>query len=444
MRKTMYDSLYPKESVLKLLRSIITSTVPRENKVYTSRLICWLMVGNFLHRIGGLAASVLETYKAGSEELIGNCRRARKKNWSRNTSALSQARMKVPLAHFQGLLCKLQELIRGKELRWHDRLVFGVDGTTITTQPTDRLRKKYRPNQNQYGQSPFPVVNVTVAHDLLTGLALEPEWDPMYGDGRQSELEQTLKIFPRLENGSVVVSDRAHGVFFVSHAAVQNELDVVYRLTDSRAKALLKVKVLSGERDQLFEWKASGADRKKHPELAADASIRGRIIIKDVVRDNKLVKVILFTTLLDISAKEIVELYGKRWQIEGDIRDLKKTLLLDQLSARTPQVLDREILAAVIAYNIVRTMILFAAQRHGIADPRRIGFKNAVTVLRSFSPDLMRATSKKECLNIVDIMLEFIAVRIDKKRNRRSFPCHFFKHRTQDTIRKLTPIPKDL
>lgn len=441
MRKSIYEELYSAEETIKLLKDVITSTVPREKKIYTSRLTCWLIIGHFLLGIGSLTNAVLETFKTGSQELIGNCKRKRSGHWSQNTSALSQARKVVPLTYFQEMLRKLQEIIVDKKLFWHNRLVYGIDGTTISLQPTEKLRQRYRPSQNQYGQSAFPIVNVTVAHDLLTGHAEEPEWDPMYGDGRQSELEQTRKIFKRLKQGSVVVSDRAHGIFYMVNQAVRNELDVVYRLKEDRAKSLLKTKVLSGECDKQCEWRPSKTELQKYPELTSNSVNRGRIIVKDVIRDNKIIKVIIFTTLLDIPANEIVDLYGKRWQIEGDLRDLKKTLMLDELSARTPEVLDREILAAIVGYNIIRTLILFAAVTHGIEDPRRIGFKNAVTVLRCFTPELMKAKSQKECIAVVDQMLLRIAFVVNKKRDR-SYPREIHKHRYQYKLKQI-PIKYD-
>ncbi|MFN6559486.1 MAG: transposase [Nostoc sp. ChiSLP01] len=50
-------------------------------------------------------------------------------------------------------------------------------------------------------------------------------------------------------------------------------------------------------------------------------------------------RVSLITTLLDTaiySTLDIVELYGKRWDIELDLRHLKTTLGMDVLRCKTP------------------------------------------------------------------------------------------------------------
>ena len=64
------------------------------------------------------------------------------------------------------------------------------------------------------------------------------------------------------------------------------------------------------------------------------------------------------------------ELYGQRWNIETDLRTLKSTLCLDQLTCSTPDMVAKEIDMGIAAYNLVRAMIAFASQQSGIATPR--------------------------------------------------------------------------
>jgi hypothetical protein len=420
MRETLYSGLYQPEGVLKLLRLLVKKHLPQERRLYTTQLVCWLMVGQFLLGIGSLKTAVLETFEAGSRELLGNCKRKRDGQWSKNTGGLSQARMRVPLEYFELLLSKFHEMLHGKELLWQGRRVYSIDGTSLQLEPTEKLQSRYKPGRNQRGESVFPVVCVTVAHDLLSGVAHRPQWAPMYGEERESEVSQTLKLLEELQPGSVVVSDSAHGIFFIAYKAAQCGLEVVYRLTESRARSMLNVKVLNEDRDEVFSWKPSPSERKKHPSLPPDALIQGRLIVRTILRDNKAIKLALFTTLTEPSAEDIVQLYGKRWIIEGDIRDLKKTLLLDELSAHTPEVIDRGILSAIIAYNLIRAVILDAAIEHGVEDPRRISFKNALIVIQHFTRDLMRIRSQSECQDIYKKMLEWVVSSINKKRVRPS------------------------
>jgi hypothetical protein len=428
---------FTKQEVCELLTRIVCGSVPREHKLYSSRLVCWLMVGQFLFGVSTLLGAVNQCFEEGCRQFMGECRRKRLNKLSRNTSALAQARQRVALPYFEGVLAALHETVRGHAELWHGRLAYLIDGTSLTGQASAKLRNAYPPITNQYGESVFPVALVTVAHNLTTGVAEQPEYGPMYGNDRDGELKQTVRLFARLDPGSVVVSDRAHGIFFMALSAQQHGLDVVYRLTDSRAKAMLKNKQLHTNLERTFAWAPSGADRRKHPELSPDKVVDGRIIVRHIRHGKQRIKLILFTTLPDsITADEIVALYARRWEIEGEIRDIKKTLALDRINAKTPAVFERQILAAVIAYNIVRVMMLLAARRHGIENPKRLSFANAADVMRMEIPNIMRARHEEELLRIVDRAMEAIAAQVNKLRPNRSFPRAAYPRRRQYALKK--------
>jgi hypothetical protein len=88
----------------------------------------------------------------------------------------------------------------------------------------------------------------------------------------------------------------------------------------------------------------------------------------------------IITTLTDpqlYPAQELIELYSQRWQIEVYFRDLKRTLGLSQISARTATGARKEVLGFVLLYNLIRGVIQQAAQRQGV-DPDRISFIDAM------------------------------------------------------------------
>jgi len=52
-----------------------------------------------------------------------------------------------------------------------------------------------------------------------------------------------------------------------------------------------------------------------------------------------------------------------RWQIETDLRSLKQTVRLQRVCARSEDMMEKELLVAVMAYNLVRAIMFQAAQR---------------------------------------------------------------------------------
>ena len=70
--------------------------------------------------------------------------------------------------------------------------------------------------------------------------------------------------------------------------------------------------------------------------------------------------------------------------IELDIRNIKQALGLDHVRCKTPKMVRRELWVTLLAYNLVRKLIVTAAAVHG-RSPRRLGFTLACqTVLASW------------------------------------------------------------
>src|SRR5436190_1093118 len=88
-------------------------------------------------------------------------------------------------------------------------------------------------------------------------------------------------------------------------------------------------------------------------------------------------EVVVATTLLDAQAYEaddIMELYSERWQVELDIRTLKVTLGMSELRCQTPFMVEREIWAHILAYNLIRKVGAQVAEQKKVS-PRSISFK---------------------------------------------------------------------
>lgn len=398
----------------------LLESLPKENCVFTTQSVCFVMISQYLSTKWSLSQGLRKLIEKG-DKILGNCRRTRLKLHSRNTSGLSQARKKIPKDVFQDMILNLFEQITDNQPKWHGRQVVVIDGTTIQLEPTASLRNKYTPATNQFGSSPFPVAFVTVAHDLMTGAAFEPEIGPMYGEQREAEVNQASRIYKRLDPLTVVVSDRAHGIRFMVQKAIENQLDVVFRLTQSRAKPLLGGDIKAGIDKQVI-WTPSRFELRKYPTLKADDHLLGRIITKRIKENGKWTELIIFTTLLEIPKEDIFSLYAKRWQVEGEIRDLKKTIGLSEIKARTEAMVEKEILAAIVAYNLTRAVILLAAKAHKIENPKTLSFKNTLVMLSDYSIQMLGEENPGRRILLFEQMLSWSASYINYPRVRKSYP----------------------
>ncbi len=84
----------------------------------------------------------------------------------------------------------------------------------------------------------------------------------------------------------------------------------------------------------------------------------------------------IITTLTDpkaYSREDLAELYGFRWNVELDIRQIKQTLHLDHVRCKTPEMVRRELWVTLLVYNLIRKVIATAGAMHH-QQPRQLGF----------------------------------------------------------------------
>jgi len=133
----------------------------------------------------------------------------------------------------------------------------------------------------------------------------------------------------------------------------------------------------------------------------------------------------IVTTLLDAElypASEIADLYFQRWDVELFFRNIKITMGMDILRCKTPEMVSKEILMHLIAYNCIRRLMLEAAEKRGVK-PRRISFKGSVQALRQWEPHLNQGkTSRDDRTRLIRLLTDSIAGNIAPDRPGRSEP----------------------
>lgn len=120
-------------------------------------------------------------------------------------------------------------------------------------------------------------------------------------------------------------------------------------------------------------------------------------------------KITLATTLLDpflYSVEDLAELYVQRWQVELDIRSLKTHMQMEHLRIKSPSMVRKEIYAHLIAYNLIRDLIVRTAYRFD-ASSKGLSHKGAVQALNAFAEKLQAESTRVEELE--EALLESIA-----------------------------------
>ena len=415
----LYMRLAPAE-LFKLLQR--ESGMHRRDGIYSARLVIWMMINQRLAAGASLARSVEELSLGRFNPLLSRCKRVREGQIGSSTGGYCRARQNLPKMLLRRtvneLIERLRQRIGGPTAEGRFR-VYVLDGSSLQLEFYPELVEDYPQAQGRH-KSHRSILRLVVVHEADTGLAERPYWGPMYGPKAVSEQALAQQAVEHLPAGSVLIADRNFGIFSVAYQARQHGHDVVVRLTKVRAKALAGRNIpCSG--DWPVEWRSSRWDRTHAVSRPADAQVHGRLIACRVGRGKQKQWLYLFTTL-SLPAEEIVALYGKRWRVETDLRNLKQTVRLNRLNVRSSDMVEKELLIAVLAYNLVRAIMCIAAERTS-GDPRQLSFTYACNLVLDGYPGVLAARGEKRQQQALDRLIDLVArCRLPKRRKRRQYP----------------------
>jgi hypothetical protein len=405
--------------------------------IYTPWVVVWLMVYQRLHANASLHDAVGELFRL-KEHLPPN-RRITEDTLSSNTGAYSQARTRLDPDVAEAISDHVfQTLMEGSPASWEERRVFILDGTTTALSSVDRLRQEFPPATNQHRQSPWPMLHWAVAHELSSGCALRPEIGAKYGSQAVSEITLAIRLLSRLPSHSLIMADRNFGVFvFCYEAARRTGHDVVTRLTAARFRALVKkARPLEPGRWELL-WKPSSAERKKYPELPADACLKVELHEVQVVTSaGTPLTLWLATTLID-SGLKLAELYGQRFHVETDIRNVKVVLHMDELRGQSREMIRKEVALGAVAYNLVVQIRRLAAQQAGVP-PRKLSFSGSWSLVKILLLEPNNWTTEAFVKNF-RLVLRGCAQRKIPNRPGRQYPRQTLRHSQKYPYRARTP-----
>lgn len=350
--------------------------------VYTTLTTLWMLT---LQRLGGgksLEAIVKETL-AHNRDIFPDNKRVREGTLSKNSSGFSDARRRLPMEAVERFTDSVaQSIIDSCPDVLNDRQAFIIDGTTFKLAPSSELREVYPPSTNQHGETVWPILMLTVAHELRSGAALRPEFGAMYGPKNTSEARQAMAIAERIPVGSVILADAGYGIFSVVYAMLGCGHDILFRLTKNRFRSLRGKAELINETEYSsryrLHWSPTAKDRKTNPELPQDASVT--IELHAIKLENG--EWLYLAASMELDGEAGADLYARRYDVEHDIRDVKVTLGVENIRAQSDEMVRKEILCSMVAYNLVVQLRREAAKVAKLP-PRRLSFKGVWDTMQS-------------------------------------------------------------
>lgn len=325
--------------------------------------------------------------------------------------AYNQARSRLPLALLRSLLALLaRRWPTAADNRWRGHRTFLVDGSSLSMPDTPELQKEYGQPGGQAKGCGFPVMHLLALFDAATGFLISVATAAL----RTHDMSQIARLHPEMDEGDILVGDRAccsfahlamlsarklFGLFRVHQKQIvdfrPHRLSASQQSRKSQRKGRPTSRWLKrlGRHDQLVEY-AKPKSRPAWLDDATDASLPATIVVREIrytihLRGRRTRAVTLATTLLDpvaYPAVALAELYGQRWQVETNLRHLKQTMGMDVLRCQTVNGIQKEVAMYLLVHNLIRLVMLEAAKRQGVAVDR-ISFVDAARWLAEAAYD---------------------------------------------------------
>jgi hypothetical protein len=393
--------------------------------IYSLIVVVWLMIYQRLNSKHTLSSAVqfLVRHAVAWRVQPQFCKRIREGRISARTGGYSQARRKMSTLVassvcdqvFEQLQVRMRPLLPDVA-----RPMFVIDGTTLQLPHNRELRKAYPPGSNQHGENHWGIMLLVAFHDVHTGLAARPSWGPMYGKRAVGEQQLAAQALRRLPAKAVVLGDGDFGIFAFAHAVQQTQRPMLLRLTAQRAHKVLGGSRLRPGRRRKVTWEASSWDRQRHPDLPDGAVVKGWMVAcKNPARNDEM---FYFFTTLDLKPKRVLALYKLRWNIETDLRSLKRTVSLYRLTSKSKSMVENEVLMAVSAYNVVRAVMYLSAAAAGWT-PRQLSFSSSQDAVMAAWPYLQRAHTPAEFdAEIQRLLAVVVQTKLPTRSQRRSYP----------------------
>ena len=371
---TALDELLPEESVSRIVGE---ETAPYRERIYPPLTTLGLFIGQALSPDGACQDAVARHLSERTAQGAAPC--------SLNTGPYCKARQRLSLSLIERLATVAGERLEAASAlawKWRGRAVKLLDGTTVSMPDTPANQAEYPQSGEQKPGLGFPLTMLVTLISLSSGAVLRWANGPCRGKGTG---EQTLfrSLMPHLSEGDIILADRYYCTYFTVAMLAERGVDILTRqhqrrLTDFRKGTRL------GKRDRLVAW-----DRPQRPQWM-DAATYERMPEQLTLRQTEVAGRILVTTLTDacgVTPFDLDALYRRRWQVEVDLRSIKAVLGMDILRAKSPAMIEKEIAAHLLAYNLVcGLMARAAAGRQAVV--RAISFKGALQLLLAFQQQL--------------------------------------------------------
>ena len=359
-------------------------------KIYTTAVTLWVFLSQVLSKDHGCIAAVTRLIAYRTARGLRPC--------CPESPAYCIARDKLDEDALQRLVrhtgCGIEDQAPDHWLWLGHRVVTG-DGSTITMADTAENQAEYPQQRGQKPGCGFPIMRLVVLFALSTGTVLDAAMGKYRGK-LTAEVSLFRQIDAVIEENDVFLADRAYAGWFDMARLIKRGAHVVVRKHQLR-RSDFRTGIQYGKDDHAIalpkpqrpNW-MSQEEYDSYDEFLTIREIRIRVKAKHL----RVREIIVHTSLLDdteYSKEDIAELFRRRWEAELHLRSIKTVMQMDHLRCKEPHRVRNELRVHLIAYNLIRQVILETASESEV-QPWQISFKGAMTTVTEMLPVICEST----------------------------------------------------
>jgi hypothetical protein len=368
-------------------------------RVYNTSVTLWVFLSQVMSIHHGCVSAVAK--------LIAYLAATNQRTCSPKTGAYCIARDKLDEDSMHRLVKASGQAIEAKcpdSWLWLGHQVITADGATVTMADTADNQAAYPQLSSQAPGCGFPIVRVVVLFALSSGVVLDMALGRYKG-----KLTHEVNLFRQIDEiigkDDVFLADRAYAGWFDMARIIGRGAHVVVRKHQMR-KSDFRRGTRHGKDDHSIklskpdrpEW-MSQEEYDSYPELITIREIKIRVANKGF-RTREIIVHTSLRNVIEYSQDDIGALFRRRWQAELNLRSLKTVMQMEHLRCKKPHRVRNEIRAHMLAYNLVRGVMVEAAA-DGDVQPWQISFKATLTTISDMLPVLGLSSQPEELCGVL-------------------------------------------
>ena len=349
----------------------------KRRRIYTPEVTLRAFLSQAVGKSRSCQEAVNHVHLSSYDALNGSC--------SLNTSSYSRARTRLNIGALKKLTKEVNDSMTidaDPRWLWKKRKVSILDGSTIAMADTSLNTEVFPKKKNQQTNG-YPLSRVMIASSLETGGIIDFKMAAFKGKGT-GEIPLGASLLSSLESGNVLLADAMFTSFAFIGLCLNQGLDLLAPLKSNRKFVILGRKNIDdGDRLIVIEKPklphTGWISQSDYDQIPDKITLRETVI--SIQRNgfrSKSIKII--TTMLDsetYSKQDLTEIFWSRWNIELDLRIIKRDLGINFITAKSPEMVSKEIWINLLAFNLVRRLINITSKRNGKC-PRNISFKKTL------------------------------------------------------------------